>query len=366
MRYPLFVSAAYCLFILIIIVPPASAGNQKVEPGIVTIAPVNGQNYQFGDTIQFTGSNTGSHITYLFITGPNLQENGSQIQDPDPASRPVLEGDASTFRAVGVGPDDRWTWTWDTRHSNLDPGTYMIFAVSRPHDKSHLEYTPYGTTTITITRPGSSSARPPDSSNVSFTVSALSVNPAGDLAAGMPVTVSFIVDFPVTGDETFPSSHDLQMATDLGNPRWDSALVLDAVNNPQPESGGRVMFITGWVLSYPPSISESLNVTLKGTAPPASSRTNLTLVNVTEYDEQGNYVGSLSVQAAPGIPPVMPAVAGVTGTGKPSLITGSLNRSAGNPEGDGAIFGNGGYGGRWTDVLARANFMFRSGPSARI
>ncbi|OPX62829.1 MULTISPECIES: hypothetical protein [unclassified Methanoregula] len=346
-----------CFLFILLATGPAAGSIHTPEPGIVTVAAVNGQDYHCGDTIPFSGINNGSHVTYLFITGPNLPENGSRIQDPDPANRPVIDGDASAFQAVGVADDKRWTWTWDTRRSALGPGTYTIYAVSSPHDRNHLEYSPYGTTSIIMTKPGSrSSARPADSSDASFSLSAFSADPAGDLAAAMPVMVSFTIDFPATGDETFPSTHDLRIATDLENPRWNSTLVLEGVRTLQPENNGRTMFITGWLLSYPSSVPESLDITLTGTIPHGSSGTNQELLNISENDEQGYTVGSPSVRAVH----VSPTA------GKTSPAAASVNGSAGTPGHGAGIFGSRDSGKPWSIVISRMNSVFRPASSARV
>jgi hypothetical protein len=80
------------------------------------------------------------------------------------------------------------------------------------------------------------------------------------------------------------------MSTGLEKPSWEHSLVLDGIKNPQPEFTGRVLGITGWVLSYPPSNSEWLEVTLRGTAPRVTSPADLTLFTVMEMGPDGNRI----------------------------------------------------------------------------
>src|SRR5512136_738043 len=65
---------------------PAGTGSD----GTVTITkPVQVKYYIWEDTVTFSGTNTDSGTTYLFITGPNLKTNGAQIQSLHPGQSPV-------------------------------------------------------------------------------------------------------------------------------------------------------------------------------------------------------------------------------------------------------------------------------------
>ena len=459
-----------------------------------------------GDTIEFSGTNTGSGTTYLFFTGPGLDTNGAQLRSTHPGQSPVIDGDASTFQAAGVGMDNRWSFTWDTRNIEIGTGTFTIHAASMPRDLPHLNSTQSGRISflklsksmrpferyepIIITRPerqsisrddilpspsvvregdkirisgrvngnprpddivvwvmawdsdpvhrgsgGSWSIIKPDSTgfyfqdvidsqtigrieegnyhivvqhpmqnNVfdiypapanetgpswvwnrmlrennnaegskiymdgglqgndaylalieafkdpsvddiiaiappsaitpagvsttevprsqvvnntegnavtqthegfsgagsaagpAFEVDSVVVDPPGDLAPGTPVTVSFRVNISGTGaDETFPAADELQISTGLEKPRWEYTLVLDGVENPQPGSNGRLLSVSGWLLSYPSSASEYLKITLSGTTPRVPSPANVTLFTVTEYDSHANPIAESEI-----------------------------------------------------------------------
>ena len=58
----------------------------KVEKGAVTIVAAGDQSYFLGEEIRFSGTNTESYKTYLFIIGPNLNENGAQLTLHGPVS----------------------------------------------------------------------------------------------------------------------------------------------------------------------------------------------------------------------------------------------------------------------------------------
>lgn len=142
----------------------AEAGSPAgtVGDGTVTITrPVQVKYYIWEDTVTFSGTNTGSGTTYLFITGPNLKTNGAQIQSIHPFQSPVIDGDASTFQAVRVGPDNTWSYTWDTHNVMIDSGTYTVYAASTPRDLSHINSTHYDRISL-IMAPPKSMVRPAD------------------------------------------------------------------------------------------------------------------------------------------------------------------------------------------------------------
>lgn len=125
-----------------------------------------------------------------------------------------------------------------------------------------------------------------------FAVSSIIIDPQGSLTGGTQVLITYKVEFSASGDETFPSGDELQMSTDLEKAKWTYSLVLDGVDAPQPSSSGRVLSVSGWVLSYPSSMEESLKVTVEGTTPAVSQTGNKTLIKVCQYDSHNNIVGS--------------------------------------------------------------------------
>jgi len=116
------------------------------------------------------------------------------------------------------------------------------------------------------------------------TVSDPVINPTGDLTAGTNVSVSFKIDMTPAGGLTFPEDNTLQIFTDLNSPQWTSTLIRDGVEHPQPASSSRSIYLSGWVLSYPSSVQESLRVTLQGMVPSVTKSMNKTIVLVQELD----------------------------------------------------------------------------------
>jgi len=116
------------------------------------------------------------------------------------------------------------------------------------------------------------------------TVSDPVINPTGDLTAGTNVSVSFKIDMTPAGGLTFPQDDTLQIFTDLNSPQWTGTLIRDGVEHPQPASSSKSMYLSGWILSYPSSVQESLRVTLQGTVPAVTKSMNKTIVLVQELD----------------------------------------------------------------------------------
>lgn len=299
---PALLSFALSIIFILLVIVPASAVSPTAEPGVVTISaviPASAQGdpvFQFrnGDMITLTGTNTGSRTTYLFLAGPNLNESGAQIQSDYPAGTPVIEGNASTFAKAAVGSDGGWTYIWDTAKSSLASGAYTIYAVSKPHDKAHLEYSPYGSTSVVLVKPGSPQATRQEKFVLEEMVG---VSPRGPVTSATPVTMTSVIDFVLTGSETtFPSDHDLVFSTTLDNPQWSYTLVLDGVGNKRPVMPGTVLDLSGFELSYPGNINEErLMVTLEGTAPVVREGRTKKVVQISMVDNDGNVVPNSTV-----------------------------------------------------------------------
>jgi hypothetical protein len=119
------------------------------------ITTAGDQNHYIGQNIKLSGLNTVSYKTYLFITGPNLNVNGAQINSGNPRVYPVVIGDPNTYPDVPVNGDNTWTWTWGTANIALDSGTYTVWATSQMADASTggLSNVSYSTTTVNLRKP---------------------------------------------------------------------------------------------------------------------------------------------------------------------------------------------------------------------
>jgi PGF-CTERM protein len=127
----------------------------NVEKGAVTIVAAGDQSYYLGEEVKFSGTNTETQTTYLFITGPNLLTTGAQLQSADPRINSVTDGSATTFVQASVLGDNTWSYKWGTSNVALDAGTYTVYAVSGPrwNSASALANVAYGTVSIIIKKP---------------------------------------------------------------------------------------------------------------------------------------------------------------------------------------------------------------------
>jgi hypothetical protein len=136
-----------------------------------------------------------------------------------------------------------------------------------------------------------------------FTMSSVTVNPRGEQAAGTPLTVSAVIDFPSAGTDTFPPDNELRMSTDLRNPQWAPVLVLDGVETNLLRESRESIPLAGYYLSYPPGQTVQVRVTLTGNLPEDVSP-GRDLLNVQELDSGKNILKTarLDLPATPAIP----------------------------------------------------------------
>jgi hypothetical protein len=99
-----------------------------------------------GDTIPLSGYSYGSSTVYLFLTGPNLPVNGVALNDI------TARADEGHFTEVSVDGNDHWEYPWGTNAigGRLDAGTYTVWVVNGPKDRSMLAEADYSTISIRL------------------------------------------------------------------------------------------------------------------------------------------------------------------------------------------------------------------------
>lgn len=123
-----------------------------------------------------------------------------------------------------------------------------------------------------------------------FKVETAEVSPDGVLVAGVPVTVSAVIDFPVTSGTTFPSDNFLSLYSELDKPRWQWAVEVSGHENPKPEGSGKFFKISGFELEYPKESSVKLRLTLDGTAPAVTAAQNITTFRIQQLTSSSKVV----------------------------------------------------------------------------
>lgn len=112
-------------------------------------AVASGIQAAMGDEVRIAGYATSGPYVYLFLTGPNLPVNGVALHDI--SKRAELGG----FTKVSVDGDDHWEYRWHTGSigGRLDEGTYMVWVVSGPNDRSRLATADFRTIDVTLKKP---------------------------------------------------------------------------------------------------------------------------------------------------------------------------------------------------------------------
>jgi hypothetical protein len=132
-----------------------------------------------------------------------------------------------------------------------------------------------------------------------FTLSGISIDPSGSLTPGTPVTVFLTVQFPTSAGRTFPPGDDLHFSTGLASPQWSYSIILNEIDNARSSGTSRSLDVSGFQLSYPSKVSESLRLSLQGTVPSVDKTSNITIISVQENYRNGNVVtGSVFARTA--------------------------------------------------------------------
>ncbi|NMB78826.1 MAG: PEGA domain-containing protein, partial [Methanomicrobiales archaeon] len=102
-----------------------------------------------GEVIPLSGYSPASQWVYLYLTGPNLPENGVPLNDV------TRRADQGAFTKVSVDGNDYWSYKWNTGNVNgkLDEGTYTIWVVNGPNDRSNLAHADYRTISVRLGKP---------------------------------------------------------------------------------------------------------------------------------------------------------------------------------------------------------------------
>ena len=123
------------LIVLLVLFSGAIAAGQT-QASIGNVVTLSGYSYT-GDTV------------YLFLTGPNLPQNGVAL---DNINRLADQGGATR---VDVDADGHWIYPWYTGAAggSLDAGSYTVWVADGPADRSHLSTVDYNTISVSLSAP---------------------------------------------------------------------------------------------------------------------------------------------------------------------------------------------------------------------
>lgn len=176
-----------------------------------TAAAYSGIQAVMGEEVTISGYASSGPYVYLFLTGPNLPENGIALHDV------TKRADEGYFTKVSVDGDDRWSYTWHTGSINgkLDEGTYTIWVVSGPNDRSRLAQADYRTIAVTIGKPTISVDTPvqPGTMDLQSVPGGASVTVDGNYRGTTPLVISGLS--PGTYAVTFAKSGYVDLSTQV-------------------------------------------------------------------------------------------------------------------------------------------------------
>lgn len=78
------------------------------------------------------------------MTGPNLDRNGVALHNPG------LLASAGQFSTAKVSSAGHWEYKWNTVGIGLDAGSYTVYAVNKPVDRSNLRDAEYKTIPVIL------------------------------------------------------------------------------------------------------------------------------------------------------------------------------------------------------------------------
>ena len=129
-----------------------------------------------------------------------------------------------------------------------------------------------------------------------FNISQFSVDPSGALTPGTPVIITGTIHFEPSSDKAVVSTSGLRLSTELEKAQWNYTLIFNGNEKPQPRTAGKILSVSGWLLSNPGTAEESVRFSLSGIAPSVPQTQNKTLTQIQETNEQGNPVPGTSYE----------------------------------------------------------------------
>jgi hypothetical protein len=190
----------------------------------------NGIQASLGEEVSIAGYSTSGPYVYLFLTGPNLPANGVALHDI------TKRADEGFFTRVSVDGDDRWSYTWHTGSpgGRLDEGTYTVWVVSGPNDRSRLALADYRTISVTLRKPFVTVDTPvqPGGMDLHSVPDGASVTVNGEYRGKTPLAISGLS--PGNYAVSFLRSGFMELSTRV---RVEPGVIADAAVILQPESG---------------------------------------------------------------------------------------------------------------------------------
>lgn len=154
------------------------------------------------------------------------------------------------------------------------------------------------------------------SAQLYLTESTVSPNTAS-ITSGTPVELTATITIVPSGATTFSRENTLQMSTSLDQAFWHATVIVNGQQAAVFNQAGSVLFINGYLLSYPSTSSVAIDVQVNGSAPIVDNQQQSNFLTVVELNNVNAVVpGSTLVVVRAVSPAITP-----TSTTLPVLTT---------------------------------------------
>jgi hypothetical protein len=169
---------------------------------LMTGASAAGIQASIGENIPLSGYSYGGQTVYLYVTGLNLPVNGVALDDI------TKRADQGLFTRVQVDSNNHWEYTWGTGNvgGRLDAGTYTVWVVNGPNDRSRLNEADYSMIPVTLGKPSISVDTPAQSGAIQPGAMDLRSVPGG---ASVVIGETYRGKTPLTVSDLPPGTHDV-------------------------------------------------------------------------------------------------------------------------------------------------------------
>jgi hypothetical protein len=124
-----------------------------------------------------------------------------------------------------------------------------------------------------------------------FTLQNVQVYPPGEiLDPGTPLNVSATAQIIPQGPTTFIEGYTMVISTELDRASWDVAVTVDGRRAAVFQETGSMVFINGYLLSYPTSQDVAVSILVDGYSPALPAGVLFTILRVIELNNQGQLV----------------------------------------------------------------------------
>jgi hypothetical protein len=128
--------------------------------------------------------------------------------------------------------------------------------------------------------------------------------------SGTPVQLTATITIVPSGSTTFSRENTIQMATSLDQAFWHATVIVNGHQAAVFNQAGSVLFINGYLLSYPSTSSVAIDVQVNGSVPIVNSPQQSNFLTVVELNNLGAVVPGSTItvmqEVSPAVTPTSP------------------------------------------------------------